>query len=119
LSGYVYAAGALLNGLNLDAVNFGPTEKSLSVQSVIRIAEQDFPDEAGFAISNSQKNQPLESGLLDLDSSLARTKLGWEPKWSQEEAIHLTLSWWKSVLRGTSSAAEACSKDIAELLEES
>ncbi|CAN2230740.1 CDP-glucose 4,6-dehydratase [Candidatus Planktophila dulcis] len=119
LSGYVYAAGALLSGVDMDGVNFGPREKSLSVQSVITIAQQDFPGEAEFVISNSQKNQPLESGLLDLDSSLARTKLGWEPKWNQEEAIHLTFSWWKSILRGTSSTAEACSRDIAELLEES
>ncbi|CAN2170564.1 WcaG Nucleoside-diphosphate-sugar epimerases [Candidatus Nanopelagicaceae bacterium] len=119
LSGYVYAAGALLSGVDLEGVNFGPTEKSLSVQSVITIAQQDFPGEVEFVISNSQKNQPLESGLLDLDASLARTKLGWKPKWSQEEAIHLTFSWWKSIQRGTSSAAEACSRDIAELLEES
>jgi CDP-glucose 4,6-dehydratase len=119
LSGYVYAAGALLNGVDLDSVNFGPTEKSLSVQTVITIAQQDFPGDAEFVISNRPKNQPLESGLLDLDSSLARTKLGWEPKWSQEEAIHLTFLWWKSTLRGTSSAAEACSRDIVELLEKS
>ena len=66
-----------------------------------------------------QPEKPFESGLLDLDSSLARTKLGWEPKWSQEEAIHLTFSWWKDVLSGVKSAAEACNQDITTLLAKS
>lgn len=116
LSGYIYAAGALINGENFDGINFGPTENSLSVQSVIRIAEENFPGKLKLSISDSNKDQPLESGLLDLDSSLARTRLGWKPKWTQEESIHLTFLWWKSVLTGAHSAAEACNKDIAELL---
>jgi CDP-glucose 4,6-dehydratase len=87
LIGYVNAAGALLNGENLGAVNFGPTEKSLSVESVVKIAREEFADDVRFSFPNGQTQQPLESGLLDLDSSLARTLLGWEPKWNQEEAI--------------------------------
>jgi CDP-glucose 4,6-dehydratase len=119
LSGYVLAAGALLDEMNLDAVNFGPTEQSLSVRNVIEIAEEDFQRQAFFSISAKQTEQPLESGLLDLDSSLARTKLGWEPKWDQEEAIHSTFSWWKKVLSGVNSPAEACNQDIATLLAKS
>jgi len=116
LSGYVLAASALLDEINLDGVNFGPLEQSLSVQSVIDIAEEDFPGQVKFSISTKQTEQKLESGLLDLDSSLARTKLGWAPKWKQEEAIHLTFYWWKNVLSGVTSAAEACNQDITTLL---
>jgi CDP-glucose 4,6-dehydratase len=116
LIGYVNAAGALLNGENLGAVNFGPTEKSLSVESVVKIAREEFADDVRFSFPNGQTQQPLESGLLDLDSSLARTLLGWEPKWNQDEAIHLTFSWWKSVLAGDISTEEACIKDISALL---
>jgi len=119
LSGYVFAAGALLDEINLDGVNFGPTEQSLSVMSVVDIANEDFPEQVKFSISDRQAEQPLESGLLDLDSSLARTKLGWKPKWNQEEAIHLTFSWWKNVLSGANTAAEACNLDIMMLLDES
>ena len=119
LSGYVLAAGALLDEMNLDGVNFGPTEQSLSVRSVIDIAEEDFRGQVKFFVSTKQTEQTLESGLLDLDSSLARTKLGWVPKWNQEEAIHTTFSWWKNVLSGVKSAAEACDQDIMTLLEES
>lgn len=116
LSGYIFAAGALLKEVNLEGINFGPTENSLSVQNVISIAEENFPGKIKLSISGSQLDQSIESGLLDLDSSLARIKLGWEPRWRQEEAIHLTFAWWKSVLTGASSATEACTKDINELL---
>jgi len=119
LSGYVFAAGALLDEMNLDGVNFGPTEQSLSVRSVIDIAEEDFRGQVKFFVSTKQTEQTLESGLLDLDSSLARTKLGWAPKWNQEEAIHLTFSWWKNVLSGVNSATEACNQDIKTLLAKS
>jgi CDP-glucose 4,6-dehydratase len=119
LSGYVNAAGALLNEMNLDGVNFGPTEQSLSVQSVIDIAEEEFRGQVKFSISANQTEQTLESGLLDLDSSLARSKLGWEPRWNQEEAIHLTFLWWKNVLSGVISAADACNEDITMLLAKS
>ena len=119
LSGYVLAAGALLDELNLDGINFGPTEQSLSVRSVIDIAEEVFRGQVKFSISTKQAEQKLESGLLDLDSSLARTKLGWVPKWNQEEAIDLTFSWWKNVLSEVNSAAEACNEDITTLLAKS
>ena len=119
LSGYVLAAGALLDEMNLDGVNFGPTEQSLSVRSVIDIAEEDFRGQVKFFVSTKQTEQTLESGVLDLDSSLARTKLGWSPKWNQEEAIHLTFSWWKNVLSGVNSATEACNQDIKTLLAKS
>jgi CDP-glucose 4,6-dehydratase len=105
--------------MNLDGVNFGPTEQSLSVRSVMDIAEEDFRGQVKFSILTMQTEQTLESGLLDLDSSLARTKLGWAPKWNQEEAIHLTFSWWKNVLSGVNSATEACNQDIKTLLAKS
>jgi CDP-glucose 4,6-dehydratase len=118
LIGYVTAAGALLSEANLKAVNFGPTEKSLSVEKVVKIAEEQFADGIRFSLPNGRSQQQLESGLLDLDSSLAQTLLGWEPRWTQEEAIHRTFSWWKGVLSGDFSTQEACTKDISELLSE-
>ena len=39
-----------------------------------------------------------EAGLLKLDSTKAKTKLGWEPRWSLEIALDKTLDWhqlWK------------------------
>jgi CDP-glucose 4,6-dehydratase len=118
LAGYVYAAGALLSNVNLESVNFGPTENSLSVERVIDIAKKEFSDQLEFLIAGDGSELQLESGLLDLDSTLAHTTLGWEPKWSQEEAIKLTFSWWKSVLAGSSSPIEACEQDIFRFVDE-
>lgn len=42
--------------------------------------------------------QPHEAGLLKLDSSKARTRLGWSPRWSLETALDKTVEWhqaWK------------------------
>lgn len=119
LTGYLSVANALINGVNLDAVNFGPREKSLSVESVIRIAKDSFKSDANFLILEEPTTNSIESGLLDLDSTLAQTILGWEPKWNQEEAIGLTFSWWKSVLNGEITAEAACLNDIQRLLNES
>jgi CDP-glucose 4,6-dehydratase len=118
LAGYVYAAGALLNNVNLESVNFGPTEKSLSVERVIDIAKQEFSNQLKILIPGDGLELKLESGLLDLDSTLAHSALGWEPKWSQEEAIKLTFAWWKSVLGGSSSPREACERDIFRFMDD-
>lgn len=117
LIGYVYSAAALLDELDLSSINFGPTEKSLPVNSVVKIASEEFFEGLNFSIAEEDPTQPLESGLLDLDSTLARTSLGWEPKWTQQEAIRMTFTWWKNVLEGLDSPEAACEKDILKILE--
>jgi CDP-glucose 4,6-dehydratase len=46
LFGYVSSAVALIDNVKLDAVNFGPSEKSLTVEDVITIARKEFGKEA-------------------------------------------------------------------------
>lgn len=118
LLGYVYSAAALLSELDLTSINFGPTEKSLPVGRVTKIATEEFFEGLNLSVTEDDPEQPLESGLLDLDSTFARSRLGWEPKWTQEEAIRMTFTWWKNVLEGFDSPETACEKDIAKVLEE-
>jgi len=43
--------------------------------------------------------QPHEANALKLDSSKAKSRLHWLPRWSLEEALGMTLSWhnaWRS-----------------------
>lgn len=117
LIGYIYTAEALVKNFDLDAINFGPTEKSLLVENVVNIAKEKFTHEIKFSIKSENAGEKVESGLLDLDSSLAQTLLGWEPKWNQEQALGLTFSWWKDVLAEKSSPLEACRNDISNFLE--
>ena len=41
-----------------------------------------------------------EAGLLRLDSTLARTVLGWQPRWSLEHALAQTVAWHQAWMRG-------------------
>jgi CDP-glucose 4,6-dehydratase len=38
---------------------------------------------------------PFETGVLRLDSSMARTHLGWRSKWSLHNALEKTIEWYK------------------------
>jgi len=116
LLGYMYAAEALISDVGIKNVNFGPTEESLSVERLVQLAKIEFGEGISFMISNDDSQAKLESELLDLDSTLANSILGWWPKWDQEDAIRRTFTWWKEVLSGSLSALEACEVDISALL---
>ena len=116
LLGYVYAADALVSGVKVNNLNFGPIENSLSVKRLTELAQAEFGEQISFMFSNQDSHTQLESGLLDLDSTLANSILGWKPKWNQEEAIRRTFFWWKEVLSGSLSPIEACKADISDVL---
>jgi len=46
-----------------------------------------------------------EACSLRLDSTLARTELGWKPRWSLEQALAQTVAWYQAWTRGTDMAA--------------
>jgi CDP-glucose 4,6-dehydratase len=46
-----------------------------------------------------------EAGLLRLDSTLARTELGWKPRWSLDQALTQTVAWYQAWTRGADMAA--------------
>jgi len=46
-----------------------------------------------------------EAGLLRLDSTRARCKLNWQPRWSLQHALAQTVAWHRAWLQGTNMAA--------------
>jgi CDP-glucose 4,6-dehydratase len=46
-----------------------------------------------------------EAGVLRLDSTLARTELGWKPRWPLEKALAQTVGWYRAWARGGDLAA--------------
>lgn len=56
---------------------------------------------------------PHEAGLLRLDSSLARQQLGWQSRFSLDEALRATISWHKTWLTGAN-MRKACLEQIKE-----
>jgi CDP-glucose 4,6-dehydratase len=102
LSGYLLLAEDLvkLGGEYADAWNFGPEESDAKPVSwmVEQLCEK-FPN-SGWELEGEP--QPHEAGLLKLDSSKAKSKLGWAPRWSVETALTKTVDWRRAWKRGGS-----------------
>jgi len=115
LSGYIRGAVSAIENGNFESLNFGPTEKSLTVMEVLEISQNSSKYQIRIEIDHSKKSEK-ESALLDLDSTLANKLLNWQPTWSQSEAVKLTIEWWSKVLGNQASPSEACIDDIKEFL---
>ena len=116
LVGYLMAIEKMLEGGVIEALNFGPDSKSLSVRRIAEICSTTWPSQTQVDSSQGNSDEHLESLSLDLDSSLAREVLNWSPIWSQEEAVISTIKWWDSVLNYGVRPDIACGQDIDFML---
>jgi CDP-glucose 4,6-dehydratase len=93
LAGYLDLAEALVE--RGDALpsewNFGPVEDD--VRPVSWIADRVTTRVAGAAWHPDAASHPHEAHTLRLDSSRARTLLGWRPRWSLDAALDRTIDW--------------------------
>lgn len=98
LSGYLELAERMVTeGPMVDgAYNFGPGEGTLKV-SVAELTEQLL---AAFGSAHSWRKtdvtQPPEMQQLRIDSTKARTVLGWSTKLTVSEAVQWTVAWYKA-----------------------
>lgn len=94
LAGYLQLAQALYQkGTDYaGAWNFGPGEADMcSVGEVVALLQRHWPEEApGLRVEPSDLH---EAGLLRLDSSQARSRLGWAGRWSLQTCLLQTLAW--------------------------
>jgi CDP-glucose 4,6-dehydratase len=91
----LYAQGAEY----AEAWNFGPDEPG--AKSVRWIAERlcaAWPGAAGLELDESP--QPREAACLKLDSSKAKSRLGWRPTWDLETALRKIVDWDRAYARG-------------------
>ncbi|MFI7866346.1 CDP-glucose 4,6-dehydratase [Ectopseudomonas khazarica] len=94
LHGYLRLAQALVEQGEAvaEAWNFGPDNEGLvSVGELVERLARRWPDEARWSVEASE--QPHEAGLLALDSSQARVRLDWRPRWTLQQSIERTLDW--------------------------
>lgn len=95
LSAYLQIGQGLLSGdkTKAEAWNIGPEESmNLSVGDVLNEAQKYWSD---INISFVSDQQFHEANLLMLDTSKARTQLGWSSIWNAHEAIEKTIDWYK------------------------
>lgn len=96
LSGYLMLAERLCtNGKNFaDAWNFGPVDDD--ARSVQWIVEQMAEMRNDVRWQLEKALQPHEANYLKLDSSKARIRLNWQPRWQLQTALQKTLEWHES-----------------------
>jgi CDP-glucose 4,6-dehydratase len=80
------------------AWNFGPGEADMcSVGEVVERLRGLWPDAS--ATLRVEASEMHEAGLLRLDSSQAKARLGWAPRWDLQTCLEKTLAWhlaWRS-----------------------
>ncbi|MDP3284513.1 MAG: CDP-glucose 4,6-dehydratase [Desulfobacterales bacterium] len=101
LSGYLLLARRLYEEgfLYAEAWNFGPDDiDERPVEWVVRRLCEKWGVPGLYQIDGGVHHH--EAGYLKLDSSKARSKLGWTPVWSLEAAIDETVEWTKAYNNG-------------------
>ena len=107
LYGYLLLAQKLAEnpGAYASAWNFGPDEAShVSVQQLLEKLIVLWGGDAAWELMPGQ--HPHETACLFLDSSRARTVLGWHPHWTLDAALEQTVAWWKAKQAGADMKAE-------------
>ncbi|WP_295954340.1 CDP-glucose 4,6-dehydratase [Rhodoferax sp.] len=100
LSGYLRLAEALLEGQAASGWNFGPDARSdATVGQVAQRLAVLWGQGARVDIPEGG-NHPHEAGQLRLDITRARAELGWQPRWSLDDALAHTVAWHLAWLAG-------------------
>lgn len=97
LFGYLLIGAQLVSDpvFYAQAYNFGPAASdALSVKQMLELTIECWG--GGQYITVSNHNQPHEAGLLKLDISKAVAELKWYPKMNAQQAVKLTIEWYKA-----------------------
>lgn len=103
LSGYLQLAQSLLSNDGArynDAWNFGPdTTFEAKVGDVAASVARQWGSGAEVRIRGAD-DTPHEAGLLRLDSTKARTELGWQAVWPLDRGLQETVAWYRAWQEG-------------------
>ena len=97
LNGYQRLVSKMLSDGISGVWNFGPPldEKHSVLDLVVAFSKAWELDQQKQVWNHEHTEQPHEAGYLLLDSSKARTELGWEDKLNFDSSINLTTTWFK------------------------
>jgi len=96
LSGYLLLGQLMFQDRDSidDAWNFGPSLNSnLTTESLVELMNSEWPKIIGEFAEDPQAK--YEAGLLMLDSTKAKTFLGWNPIWNIKETVKYTVEWYR------------------------
>lgn len=84
------------NNKYIGAWNFGPSfENEINVKSLVEKVIK-FYGKGEYLISNNINNNIKESKILTLDNTKAIKELEWQPLYNIDEAVKLTIDWYKN-----------------------
>jgi CDP-glucose 4,6-dehydratase len=101
LAGYLQLAERLraTPAMFAEGWNFGPDEKdAVPVETVVSTIARLWGPPASWAADKGE--QPHEAQFLKLDSSKARSRLGWSPRLGLQTALEWTVGWYQSQAQG-------------------
>jgi|TARA_B110001450_G_scaffold253769_1_gene277867 CDP-glucose 4,6-dehydratase len=100
VTGYILLAQKLgqNQGVFSEAWNFGPEENDCWSVGKIVTRVCDITQKGSW--DTPVIDQPHEASLLKLDSSKAKARLGWMPRWNVSEALRKTIEWYRKSLSG-------------------
>jgi len=114
LNGYLMVSESLLSGKEHPVMNIGPDKESfVTVAKVAELVATRLSVEPTW--NPSETNEPHEAGLLSLDASLAKAKLGWHDKLKFTDAVTWTTDWYQKV-EGNESAREVTNQQIENFI---
>ena len=119
LSGYMLLAQRLYeNPVQFSGSwNFGPSIKS--IKTVKNLTENIINILGKGSISIGEKdNHKHEAGLLHLNCDKSNHQLEWDPVWSFEQTVKITIEWYKNYLNG-SDPKEISLNNIYQYMEDS
>jgi CDP-glucose 4,6-dehydratase len=100
LNGYLILVDAMLTSKKSGVYNFGPGRNQLNtVENIANLVSHYW---GGIEIpwSIDPTHHPYEAPVLVLDSTKARSELGWEEKLTFSEGIEWTVNWYKNFSLG-------------------
>ncbi|OLP53223.1 CDP-glucose 4,6-dehydratase [Rhizobium rhizosphaerae] len=117
LGGYLGLARRLWEAPEgVEAFNFGPNHgEAASVGAVLRLAERHFGGKGAGVVLGDGSEGPHEAGYLVLDSSKARSELGYYPRWGLSETLRRTMEWYRAQREGAD-ALSLCLADIRDFV---
>lgn len=100
LAGYLMLGARLLGSdapQFAEGWNFGPSpECFIDVEAVARAFREAWGEDAAQIAFGRRPDDPHEAGLLTLDSSKARARLGWRARLSSQQAIAMSVAWYRA-----------------------
>jgi CDP-glucose 4,6-dehydratase len=114
LSGYLELAQRLCeDGIRYaEAWNFGPPEDDAKpVEWLVQRLCQKWGGNAGYTVDHGE--HPHEAQYLKLNCAKAAARLGWQPRWTLEQAIDRVIEW-TEVYRKEGDIRAICARQVEE-----